>query len=325
MKVKRVLDIVSVLIGTIVGAGFATGNEIYQFFARYGYFGYALVGVFFFGMFAFTYKIMHLAHKYNAYTIDELSKKVFGDKFAFIVNMVIYLAFFVFASVMMSAMSNIAEIYGVAIMIVLGFLLCIKDKQGILIANQIIIPLIFVFLIIIFINGYSFIPTCKFTPLNFLGIFGVFYYIALNELISLGALLVVLHKSTKKELLISALLAGFLISVMIVIIIAILNNYTFDEIHMPLKDVANLISVDFAKFTNLILFCTIFTTFLSSIFGIYKKIKTSTKKPILTFIFVLLLCYILSFVGFTNLVQYAYNIIGFVSLAVVLCFLLVKK
>ena len=124
MKIKRIIDIVSVLIGTIVGAGFATGNEIYQFFARYGNFGYVLVAIFFFGMFAFTYKIMHLANKYNAYTIDKLSQKVFGEKFAFFVNCVIYIAFFVFASVMMSAMNNIAGFLGVAIMIILGFILC---------------------------------------------------------------------------------------------------------------------------------------------------------------------------------------------------------
>ncbi|MGN1227840.1 MAG: hypothetical protein ACI4TX_04270, partial [Christensenellales bacterium] len=77
-------------------------------------------------------------------------------------------------------------------------------------------------------------------------------------------------------------------------------------------------------FTDLILFCTIFTTFLSSAFGIYKKVKSAYKRPTLIFIIILLCCYLLSFVGFSNLVQYAYNIVGFVSLGVTLCFMLVK-
>ena len=54
MRLKKVFDIVSIIIGTIVGAGFATGNEIYQFFARYGYFGYVLVCIFFLGTFSLT-------------------------------------------------------------------------------------------------------------------------------------------------------------------------------------------------------------------------------------------------------------------------------
>ncbi|MGN1227751.1 MAG: hypothetical protein ACI4TX_03815, partial [Christensenellales bacterium] len=78
VKVKSVIEIVSVLVGTIVGAGFATGNEIYQFFAKYNQFGYVLVVVFFIGMFTFTFKIMYLANKYNAYSIGDLSRKVFG-------------------------------------------------------------------------------------------------------------------------------------------------------------------------------------------------------------------------------------------------------
>ncbi len=327
MKVclKNVLDVVSVLVGTIVGAGFATGNEIYQFFVRFGSFGYVLVGVFFVGMFAFTFKIMHLANKFQACSLDELSKKVFGEKFAFVVNNIIYLSFFIFASVMVSAMESVAGFWGVAIMVALGFVLCIKERRGILIANQFIIPLIFVYLFLLYINGATFVPRVEFGWWQLLGVFGVFYYIALNELISLGSLLVVLHKCNCKELVLSAFLGCTVLSVMIVFVMAILNNYQFSAIHMPLKDVASLIGGFFPAFTLLILFCTIFTTFLSSAFGLYKKIKTTFRYPILIFILTILLCYLLSFVGFSNLIQYAYNIVGFVALFVSLCFLFVKK
>ena len=225
---------------------------------------------------------------------------------------------------MMSAMSNIAGFVGVLIMFVLGLILCIKEKQGILIANQIIIPLIFIFLICLLLQGFSFASQNEVGVLGVFGVFGVFYYIALNELISLGSLLVVLHKANKKELLISALIGCFILSFMIVAVIVILNNYQFTQIHMPLKDVAFISGGLLPIFTDLILFCTIFTTFLSSAFGIYKKVKSAYKRPTLTFIIILLCCYLLSFVGFTNLVQYAYNVVGFVSLGVTLCFMLVK-
>lgn len=326
MNAKRIVDIVSVLVGTIVGAGFATGNEIYTFFARFGYFSYVLVLIFFVGMFAFTYKIMNLAHKYNAYSIDELSKKVFGEKFSFIVNVVIYLAFFVFASVMISAMNNISSCFSSLIMIVLAFILCVNDKRGILTANQIISPAIWLFLVLLLIKGYSFeSATTNLGYFSLLGVFGVFYYIALNELISFGSLLVVLNGATKKELLTSAILGSFILSIMIIVVILILNNYTFFEIVMPLKDVAILIGGYYPVLINLILFCTIFTTFLSSVFGLFKRIETIGKKTKLIFASVLLTCYLLSFVGFNSLIQYAYSIVGFISLGVSLCFLFVKS
>lgn len=322
---KNVIEVVSVLVGTIVGAGFATGNEIYQFFARFGNFGYVLVCVFFVGMFAFTFKIMHLANKFQAFSLDELSKKVFGEKFAFIVNSVIYISFFVFASVMMSAMESVAGVVGVVLMVVLGFVFCVKERQGILIANQFILPLVFVYLFLLCLNGVSLPSNVSFSAWQVLGVFGVFYYIALNELISLGAILVVLHKCNKKELVLSSILGCLILSLMIVSVMAILNNYQFAIIHMPLKDVANLIGGFFPAFSIVVLFCTIFTTFLSSIFGLYKKIKITFRYPILVFSIAILFCYLLSFLGFSNLIQYAYNVVGFVALFVSLCFLFAKR
>ncbi|MBQ8749885.1 MAG: hypothetical protein IJZ29_05415 [Clostridia bacterium] len=321
MKIKRVFDCVSVLVGTIVGAGFATGNEIYQFFAKYGYISYILIAFFFICMFAFTYKIMLLANKHNAFTIDDLSKKVFGEKFAFFVNVVVYISFFIFASVMMSAMSNITGFIGVVVMSLLAFILCIKGKQGILVANQIILPLIFIFLFMLMANGFSFQPIHEVGFIGFLGIFGVLYYVSLNLLISLGSLLVVLHQVNKKELLCSAILGCLILSLLILIVVVILNNYNFASISMPLKDIALTKGTFLSLFTNIVLFCTIFTTFLSSAFGLYKKIKTDYKKPIFVFIIILLLCYIVSLTGFNCLVQYAYNIVGFLSLGVTICFL----
>lgn len=324
IRFKDIFNIIVVQVGTIVGAGFATGNEIYIFFVRYGFFGYFLIAVFFIFFFCFTYKIMLLTSKYNTYSIYELSKKVFGEKFAFVVNSVIYCAFFIFASVMMSALNEVFGLIGVFLMAILGFFLCINEKKGILIANSIILPLIIIYLLLLLNNGYSLSAQETLKPLSILGIFGIFYYVSLNVIMSLGALLVVVKNCSKNELLVSVLFSCFLLSLLIFIVFIILNKYQFSFIQMPLKDVAYSINGTFSIFANIILGCTIFTTFLSSIFGIYNRLKFQQKHYLVYFIICLFLCYLLSLVGFSNLVQYAYNTIGFISLGVVLCFMLAK-
>ena len=46
---KNIIKIVMVIMGTLIGAGFASGREIYLFFLEYGYWG--IIGIFISGIF----------------------------------------------------------------------------------------------------------------------------------------------------------------------------------------------------------------------------------------------------------------------------------
>ncbi|GAE47713.1 membrane protein [Mesobacillus boroniphilus JCM 21738] len=72
-------QIAAVYVGTVVGAGFATGREIVEFFSRFGLFG--LIGVFMAG-YILTYmgaKLMRIAAAIDARSYEEMNVHLFGN------------------------------------------------------------------------------------------------------------------------------------------------------------------------------------------------------------------------------------------------------
>ena len=62
---KNVFKIVFVIIGTLIGAGFASGQEIYVFFFSYGIKGFIGIIISSVGMGGLIYKTLGNINKYN--------------------------------------------------------------------------------------------------------------------------------------------------------------------------------------------------------------------------------------------------------------------
>lgn len=76
----RVLQIAFTYIGTVVGAGFATGREILQFFTQYGHWA-TLTIVLTTGLFIWLgTKIMTISRRIGAKSFEDLNKFLFGEK-----------------------------------------------------------------------------------------------------------------------------------------------------------------------------------------------------------------------------------------------------
>lgn len=86
-NLKNNIKITSVIIGTLIGAGFASGKEIYLFFSQYG-----ICGIFslFFSNFLFCiiiYKTLRITHVYNINNFSEFLELLFGkNKFKKIIK-----------------------------------------------------------------------------------------------------------------------------------------------------------------------------------------------------------------------------------------------
>ena len=75
------LQIAFTYMGTVVGAGFATGQEILQFFTRFGYWG-ALTIILATIMFVWLgAKMMLIANEVKARSYEDVNKVLFGDQF----------------------------------------------------------------------------------------------------------------------------------------------------------------------------------------------------------------------------------------------------
>lgn len=69
-----IFQIAAVYVGTVVGAGFATGKEIVEFFTRYGFYGF--IGILIAGyIFIFTgTKIMLISARIRASSYEEFNE-----------------------------------------------------------------------------------------------------------------------------------------------------------------------------------------------------------------------------------------------------------
>ncbi|GMA48708.1 hypothetical protein GCM10025857_00650 [Alicyclobacillus contaminans] len=81
-------------IGTVVGAGFASGQEIFRFFGRFGtagVFAIALAAV----LFAWLgYRVMYLGHVLRARSYRELNRHLFGETVGTVLDVVLSIMLF---------------------------------------------------------------------------------------------------------------------------------------------------------------------------------------------------------------------------------------
>src|SRR6476660_2290883 len=73
-----VFQIAAVYVGTVVGAGFATGKEIVEFFSRFGFFGFISILMSGYLFIVLGSKLMRMAAHIDAKSYQEFNEYLFG-------------------------------------------------------------------------------------------------------------------------------------------------------------------------------------------------------------------------------------------------------
>lgn len=145
-----ILKVVFVIIGTLIGAGFASGQEVYIFFFSYGVKGLlgiiissTLIGI-------VTYKTLKIIHKNNISNYkDFLDIIVKNNKIKEIVNIVVNI--FILASfyIMIAGFGaylqqefNLNSIIGSGILAIMCLLIFKTNVKGFIKVNEILIPVL---------------------------------------------------------------------------------------------------------------------------------------------------------------------------------------
>ncbi|UUZ93934.1 hypothetical protein LJK87_04485 [Paenibacillus sp. P25] len=98
----NVLQISFTYIGTVVGAGFATGQEILQFFTRYGWMATLTIGIACALFVWLGIKLMLIAHELNAKSYEDLNNLLFGPKIGGYVSLFTLITLFGVTTVMLA-------------------------------------------------------------------------------------------------------------------------------------------------------------------------------------------------------------------------------
>ncbi|MCF6466131.1 YkvI family membrane protein [Clostridium sp. Cult2] len=333
---KNWVKIASIYIGTVIGAGFASGREIIEFFGIYGSKG--IWGMIISGLLFSLIGSLLLIKIYNNKIkgFDELVINLFGKKFGFLLDTIMIFSLYTGFSVMIAGSGAIFKEelglsfnFGVIVMVVCVFIVFLFSLQGLSFINSLLVPLLIIGIIFtsIYLNiregyGFSHIQGANITSKgNF--ITSSFLYFGSNSLIIIivfSSLFPLINN--KKTALLGGTIGGILLSILGISILNSMFIY-YNEVFnldIPMIKICNYIGKNYRKLYSIILWIAMFTTALANGFGFMNRVSKG-KSQLISTAFFCLSAIPLAKVGFANLVRIIYPIFGAIGFGIMISIL----
>lgn len=323
------LNTIFVIIGTVIGAGFASGKEIFTFFNVYGILGFLGLIISELIMGVVIYKTFCIIIKHNISSYSEFIEKILTkSKFinsviCNIINIFLLISFIImvagFAAYFAQEL-HISYIFGATFIAILCFLTFLNNIDGIVKINTYFIPfLIFIILLLGWKNLDCFTYfTYHTSSSHYNWIISSILYASYN-LVILIPILINLRKyvyNTAHAKIISVITTFFLL-LMSITLFCLLNYYFIDieNVELPTVYISTRLNNFFKYICGFVILGAIFTTAISSGYGFLSTLNITHKKIyFLTSFFICLLAIALSNIGFSTLLNLLYPILGFMRI-----------
>lgn len=324
-------QVAAVYVGTIVGAGFATGKEIFEFFTQYGFYGF--IGILIAGyIFIFTgTKMMLLSLRAGAATYEDFNQYLFGKKIASLVNIIFLFMLLGVTSVMISGAGAVfreqlgfSKDAGVMITIVLASFVLFLGVKGLFAVNSFVVPIMIFFslmLCFLSIKGGGFLDSFVKLPesgMTWKTILSPFAYTAFNLGLA-QAVLVPVAKEIGNEQIIKngGVLGGiFLTAILLSGHFALVSLPGADGYEIPSAELMRSGASNLYWVFILVIYGEIFTSVLGNIFGLQKQISSRFQKFPETIIIlsIFFITYIISQIEYGRLLGFLYPAFGYISM-----------
>jgi uncharacterized membrane protein YkvI len=335
--IKHIFQMATVFVGTIVGAGLASGQEITQFFSTYGYmsfYGLLLCAVLYI---LFSSMMVSISIKYNLSSYTEFINLVSPG---FLGKITDYLtSFFLIsgAAIIMAGSGALLYQYfglpkyiGILIMAVIALITLLKDTQGLIAINSFIVPCLTTIIITVFVFYLIYskdtmsieyikqVPVHKTLLVGNQWIISTLLYAGFNMLFSCGVIIPLTKEMKKKSVIITGLVIGALLLTVVAFLINAMLIVNIPEIfkyEIPLLHVVSRFGPLIQIFLLAIIWCEMFSTEVANIYSVGKTLENKYKIPYKRGVFlVLVIALPVSQIGFKNLITYLYPGFGVISL-----------
>lgn len=326
------LKIAAVFIGTVVGAGLASGQEIIQFFTVYGPMG--IPGIFICGVLYAVLGIVtiDLSYKYKAASYRDLIYISCGRYLGPIIDIII--TFFLFGGTciilagsgsIFNEYFNIPEAAGILIMAIASMITVFYSTKGLIFINSIIVPSMVSIVIVLFIFTFSKIPIAdiKTIILNSQAIknnwiTSTLLYTSFNILTATGVLAPMTRDiKDSKPMSFGIILGsiGLLVLTLMINLIMLKNAPDIFKYSIPMLHVAKGAASIIGTILSFTIWCEMFSTEVSDIYSLSKKMHHNFNINYkLSIIIILILAYPFTNVGFASLIKILYPPFGAISL-----------
>ena len=336
--------VIFVLIGTFVGAGFASGKEVFNFFTIYSFNGIISIFIFSFLLFLLIYKCLKIKEnlKINSYNefIFYLEKKYkfFNYKFFLIlINIFLASSFYIMIAALSSLFNyqfNITKFITIIwTIIICYFIFYKKNIKFICIINSILMPALILFMLSLCLSNIN-LNNINFDEItgNYNIIYAIFMgllYFSYNSLLLIPIIFDLKINSNKKENNKAikninfkiAFIYSFIILIITFLINLLLLSYynLIYNLELPILYISNSSIKIFSYFYFFIILSAIFTTMISSGYSFINSFKKNDFK--IKLIIFLLFAFIFCVFSFSDLINFFYplfGIIGFLQIFLIL-------
>lgn len=331
------------LVGTVIGAGFASGQEIMQFFCDFGIQGVDGVLISALGFFLCAMLVMVLAQKLrtdhylvllNGFGVRWLNPVI--DSILFGCSLGTQIVMVAGGGVLLETQLGIPSLLGSALLLLLNGAASWNGSNGIMKGFSISVPILLIGSVCVaayaIINPpiMQHVATTRLpNPMVGNWLTAALLFVFHNMLSAIGILAPLAHQAKRKR---SLLCASFLAAVCLgilglTLVLCILKNYPMiQDAPMPMQALASALSPGIGLLYTLLMLCAIFSTTIGLTLGMGTRLSNTSwflpawhKQYI---VIMSLLCLIMSRIGFVSLMSKLYPSFGYISILAFVCMLI---
>lgn len=325
-KSIRVLQIAFTYIGTIVGAGFATGREILQFFTQYGHWA-TLTILLTTGLFIWLgTKIMTISRRIGAKSFEDLNKFLFGEKAGVWISLFMFVILLGVNSIMLAGAGsvfvehlNMSYQTGLFVTMIGTYFILRKGIQSIMTMNSLVVPMMLTLSLAIISQTIQTPGATRFLTLTTDHSLPAVWlapllYTAFNLVMAMPVL-VPLGSQTESARTVTwgGIIGGTGVGFMLMAAHFALSAHMpgIAQFEIPMGSIANQLGWLVQIIYLILIFLEIFSTFVANIYGITLQAQQRTSlSPRVITLGIMVFCYFFSQFGFSSLLSLLYPMFG---------------
>ncbi|NSW90024.1 MAG: hypothetical protein HPY74_04935 [Firmicutes bacterium] len=330
-EIRNIIKVSSVYLAVIIGAGFASGQEIIHFFTSYGkggFYGILLSGA----LFAFSgYIILEKVYLERVRNFEELIFPIAGLLLGRIMQLISTIFLLSVYCVMIAGMGSILSglfhlplEYGIIIISIISMIIMFVGVEGIAALSAVLAPVLVVgiigvgFFIIISRNKevFSIIRGVEIITNNW--VFSSLLYVSYNNILAASALSSLLpYLKTRRTAIAGGILGGLLLCFTALVLNLAISTFFTDTLigEFPVIDIIERYSSFIMNAYNIVMASAMLTSAVTSGYGAICRISTRLNLNIkTTTVVICALSVPLSSVGFSRLISTVYPIFGYTGM-----------
>jgi len=286
---REIFSIVLLIIGALIGAGFASGQEIYSFFYSYGIIGLIGIVITCILISITIYKSFKIILKNGINNYDEFLKVfIKNEKVTKVINMILNILLLVTFYIMIAGFGayfeqemGINKLIGSSILAIMSAIVFFTSVKGVLKVSEYIVPILILSITIIGTENLIALNSGVQMPIIKKGwLLSSILYCSYNMILIIPTLISIRRQITKKSnIKYIVIIAGILMITMSIILFMLLIKCNVDvsTLEMPIVYIVRTFFGKFKMLYAFIILASIFTTAISIGIGFLQNICSNKK------------------------------------------------